>query len=270
MKRLSVILLLLIALFLVACSEKDDNPTDTNIYGYQLNQFVPAAEVRMLVTGANTDTLDYRELFAYEIVSADADAWSPRLSQFAGYDLEWNILKAGFFVPSDNRKTWFPASLNLPNAFKVKNTGTLKLYRKVDIVTNRSSKMAELKSLTPYTLNNWLGTDESAIKVADLLQGIATYDTVRFVAIDGYAKEYTAAQAMDAYYFLGSETTTFPTYNDTMTNSQKKFKKLMRIEVLNASEQTHTFELTSHDNASLSFTVPTSMEGYDSTILTDY
>jgi len=269
MKRILLLLTVLVLLMITACSEKD-NPTDTNIYGYKLDQFILKTAVRDIVDPTAADTTDFRCLFAYEIVTADSDAWSPRLSVNAGYDLNWELFREGFLVPSDNRKTWFPASLSLPSAFKVKNTGTVRLYRKVEVQSGRSEKTVELKSLAIHSVENWTSTMEDAIKLSDLMQGISTADTIRLIAVDGYTMDYTLDQINDGYYLLSSEKTTFPTYNDSMDGSHKKFKKLARMEVLGGDAQVFNFPLAPNTISSLNVTIPESMTGYQSTILTDY
>lgn len=272
MKRAFILIGFVLLLLITACSEKD-NPTDTNIYGYSLDQFITKIAVRNIVDLTAADTTDFRSLFKYEIVSADADHWSPRSSVNTipfGYDLNWSLFKQGFLVPSDNRKTWFPAALGLPNAYKVKNAGTVRLYRKVDVESGRAEKSVELKSLSLYPVQNWLSATEDAIKLSDLMQGIATADTIRLVAVDGYSKDYTLDQINDGYYLLTSEVTTFPTYNSSMTNSLKKFKKLARLEVIGGDAQAFNFTYTDSSTANISFTIPESMTGYQSTVLTDY
>ncbi len=271
MKKLNFALLLIIVMLTFSCSEKDDNdtPTDVNIYGYKLEQFIPQNTVHDLLTTDATDLSDYRSLFAYEIVSADEDEWSPRLSVNAGYDLAWNVFKDGFYVPSDNKKTWF-ADSSMPGAFKVRNTGKFNLYRKVDVVTGRSTKLVELKGLSSYDITNWSSVSEAAIKLSDLLAGIGTYSSVKLVAGDDYSVTYTPEQIQDGYYFLGTEITTFPNFNATMSGSQKKFKRLARIEVTTTEEQVHSFSLAPHDKASISFSVPTDLGGYTSTVMTNY
>jgi len=258
---------MLLALLIFACSEKDNNPTDTNIYGYSLEQFITKLTVRNLVDPTVADTTDFRALFNYEIVGSDG--WSPRQSSNAGYDLGWNIFKIGFLVPSDNRKTWF-SDTSLPSAFKVKNAESVKLYRKVDVETGRAVNSIELKGLQLHSINNWSQTPEDAIKLSDLLQGVDSLTSVRLIAIDGYTMDYTPEQIADGYYLLNSEVTTFPTFNSEMDGSQKKFKKLLRMEVLGSLSQTFSFSLASHDLASLSFTIPQDLTGYEATILTGY
>lgn len=267
MKQLILITGCVALLLLSACSEKD-NPTDTNLYGYKLDQFVSAEVVRNHVDANAEATQDFRSLFAYEIVSSDTGNYSPRASANAGYDLPWSTFKEGFFVPDDLQRTWFP-SFDLPSAFKVRNTGLFRLYRKIDVDSGwRGTKLVELLGLPAYNMNNWSGAPEDAIKLSDLLQGIASYDSVMFIAADQYSKTYLPQHVEDGFYFLDSEITTFPAYNDSLTNSQKKFKKLASVLVYGAtSAQNHTFPLAHNALADLVFTVPASLEGFERTIM---
>ena len=269
MKRTLLLVAMLLLLLITACSEKD-KPTDTNIYGYKLNQFISQTAVRDLVDPTQADSTDFRSLFAYEIVSADEDGWSPRLSVNAGYDLNWEFFKEGFLVPSDNRKTWFPPALGLPGAFKVKNAGTVRLYRKVDVESWRDSKCVELKGLQIHSVENWNGTQEDAIKLSDLLQGVSQADSIAFIAWDGYSKVYNWDQVNDGYYLLNSEETTFPTLNGSLPGSLKKFKKLARVIAYGSNAQSFSFPLAANTAANLSVTIPPNLNGYESTIMTDY
>ncbi len=269
MKRTLLLIAVLALLLLSACSEKD-KPTDTNIYGYKLDQFISKAAVRDLVDASQPDSTDYRNLFSYEIVSGDTDAWSPRLSVNAGYDLNWEFFKQGFLVPSDNRKTWFPPSLNLPSAFKVKNTAIVRLYRKVEVESGRGSTTVELKGLDIHSIQNWNSANEDAIKLSDLLQGVTQADSIGFVAWDGYTKTYNWDQINDGFYLLNSEVTTFPTYNATLPGSLKKFKKLARVIAYGSNVQSFSFDLTPNSATNLSVTVPTDLTGFQATVMTDY
>ncbi|MDP2173257.1 MAG: hypothetical protein Q8J62_05745 [Candidatus Cloacimonadaceae bacterium] len=253
-------------LLLAACSEKD-KPTDTNIYGYKLDQFVRADTVRAHVDANAPAEQDFRSLFAYEIVSS-ADGFSPRASSNAGYDLPWSTFREGFLVPVDSYRTWFP-TFTLPSAFKVNNTGFFRLYRKIDVDNGlHGTKMVELLGLPAYNMDNWEGVPDDAIKLADLLQGIAVYDSVMFVAADAYSKTYQPQHINDGYYFLDSEISTFPNFNAAMPNSLKKFKKLSSIVVYGAtSAQNHAFPLAPQSLADLVFTVPASLEGFERTIM---
>lgn len=272
MKKLLLLLTAILVLFAVfACSEKDDNPVDVNVYGYKLDQFVSQALVADSLDADAPDTLDFRNLFAYEIVSGE-DGFSPRQSSYAGYDLNWDQFKEGYLVPSDNFRTWF-ADPGLPGAFKVRNAGYFRMYRKIDVIApDESSRMVELGGLPVYTILNWDGNNESAIKLSDLLTGIAAYDSVSIVCYDDYGigKYYHLDDINDGYYLLETERTIFPTA--TLPNNQKRLKKASYLRVFGDASVTHTydFELAPQESANMIFTVPASLEDFEDTILPDY
>lgn len=270
MKKFSLLLLVFLTLLMFSCSEKDDNPTNVDFYGYKLDQFISNTILRDLIDPNASDTLNFRELFAYEIEASDG--FSPRNSSYAGYDLTWNFFKEGYIVPADNNRTWFPDELGLPNAFKVKSTTQFNLYRKVEVTSGESSKTIELKGLTIYTIPNWNSANEEAIKLSDLLQGISLSDSsnIRLIAIDDYYKDYTPEQIAEGYYLLDSEVTTFPEINDTLPGALKKFKKLASIEVTNCSSQDHNFANAPHDKKDIAIPVPANFSGYEATPLPDY
>lgn len=266
MQKAALVICAALMLLAFACSENDD-PTDTDILGYSLDQFVSSAAVHDSVDASADAELDFRGLFSYEIVSS-ADGFSPRASVNAGYDLPWDTFQQGYYVPQDNNRTWFPNS-NLPGAFKVNQAGFFRLYRTVKVDNGiRGEKNVELRGLTTHTIPNWNSVDEEAIRIADLLQGIAAYDSVQFTASDGYTRVYVPEHVNDGYYLLSSEVTTFPNYNASMTGGQKKFKKLAAITVYGATGDTgHTFALALQNKADMIFTIPASMTGYTSTVM---
>ena len=260
-----LLVLMAVLLLLSACSEKD-KPTDTTIYGYKLDQFVSADSVTAYVDASAELPNNFRHLFNYEIVGEDG--FSPRASSNAGYDLSFGQFSEGYLVPTDDGKTWFP-TLDLPGAFKVRDTAFFRLYRKVDVDDGlRGSKSIELRGLNVYNMPNWDSEGEDAIKLADLLQGIATYDSVAFVAVDDYTKVYTPELVNDGYYFMRSEVTSFPSFNAQLPGAMKKFKKLARIVVYGASgAQNHDFPLANNTLADMVFQVPADLSGYERVIM---
>lgn len=266
-----LIMLSIIAIFgMVACSEKDDNPTDVGVYGYKLDQFITKSAVAAHIDSTAADSTEFRNLYNYEIVSG-TDGFSPRLSANAGYDLNWSAYKEGFLVATDGNKTWF-ADATLPHAFQVQETGLFRVYRKIDIVTeSKGTKSAELRGLSIYPITNWDGNTEDAIKLSDLLTGIAAYDSVQIICYDGYGtdKYYQSAAINDGYYLLNTERTIFPTAS--LPNNQKKMKKVAYLNVIGAtSAQNNDFELAPNDAADFTFDVPASLTGYIQTELTGY
>ncbi len=271
MKKLLIILSAIILLaVLIGCSEKDDNITDIQTQGYKLDQFINQAIVTDSLDAAAPDTLDFRGLFAYEIVSGE-DGFSPRMSSYAGYDLNWETFKNGYLVPSENNRTWF-ADTSLPGAFRVRNTGYFRMYRKIDVIApDNSTKMIELKGLALYTINNWDGNPEEAIKLSDLVQGIASYDSVCIVCSDdfGLGRYYTQAAIDDGYYLLTTERTIFPTVS--LPSNMQKLKKVSYLKVYGTeAAQSFTFELTPTADADMIFTVPENLTGYSLTTIPGY
>lgn len=271
-KLLTLSITIAILFMLFGCSEKDNE--STKIYGYQLDQFISKSAVFDSTAHSTSmpDSTEFRGLYAYEIVSADSDHWSPRQSSNAGYDLPWSTFKGGYYMASDaDQKSWFP-NTDLPGAFKVKHVGFFRLYRKVDVTApDGTTKMAELKGLPIYQIDNWNTpvTQESAIKLSDLVQGIAAYDSLHFVAVDNYTKTYTPAQINEGYYLLDSDITTFPALNSSMSGGLKKFRNLASIEVFGAStSQTYTFSNAPQETADMIILLPSSMNGYTATDVT--
>jgi hypothetical protein len=272
MKKL-LLLLFAIPMLIVffGCSEKDDNPVDVNVYGYKLDQFIIQSLVADSIDTDAPDTLEFRNLYAYEIVSGE-DGFSPRQSSYAGYDLNWGQFKEGFLVPSDNFRTWF-ADPSLPGAFRVRNTGYFRMYRKIDVIApDESSRMVELRGLPSYTISNWDGNDETAVKLSELLTGLAAYDSVSIICYDDYGvgKYYHQDDINDGYYLLETERTIFPTAS--LPNNQKKMKKVSYLRVHGAANVTHTndSELAPQESADMIFTVPASLDGFEETELPDY
>jgi hypothetical protein len=271
MKKISLLLIAIIILFaLTACSEKDDNPTDVQVQGIRLEHFVSKALVADSVDATVADSTDLRGLFAYEIVSGE-DGFSPRQSSYAGYDINWNTFKQGFLVPDDNNKTWF-SNPNLPGAFKVRQAKYFRLYRKIDVIPSGfPPTLVELKGLQIHTISNWDGNPEPAIKLSDLLQGIASYDSVCIVCYDDYGlgKYYHPDAINDGYYLLETERTIFPTAG--IPNNMKKMKKVDRIMVYGpTSSQVHDFALAPVESADMIFTVPSDLTGFSTEVLPDY
>jgi hypothetical protein len=266
-------LVLLVALAMLlgftACSDDDDNGTQIDILGYSLDQFVTIEDAIQITNPADDEDTDYRSLYAYEIVGSDG--WSPRESVNAGYDLLWDTFKAGYIVPTDNKRTWFSDD-TIPGAFRVKNADKIRLYRQIGVRdTVRISVPQELGALTAYTVTNWSGEEEEAIKLIDLLQGYDGYSTVTLFAVDGYNKTYEAEMIADGYYLLDSERTTFPSFNDSMEGGMKKFKYIATMQVnMAAKNGIGPHGNAASDKADLEITFPEHFNSFHSTVLTDY
>ncbi len=267
MMFLCTVVLLLISI--AACSEKDNKPTDVNIEGYQLSQFISQNTIRDYIDPTAADSIDYRNLFAYEIIASDG--FSPRNSSFAGYDINWDTFKLGYLVPSDNFRTWFE-NPSLPGAFRVRNTTKVNLYRKIDVMSNNTLlSMMELKGLEVHQVANWDSEMEEAIKLSDLLLTYAPYDSCMIVCHDGYGtgKYYQPEAIHDGYYLLDSERTIFPTAS--IPNNMKKMKQVLYIEVFGANGGGETeMVLAPRENADLEIVLPTDLTPFTPTVLSGY
>jgi hypothetical protein len=96
-EKLIYYFVLLLLLAFTACSEKD-NPSEVKIFGYKLDQFINPDTVRIHIDPQADATIDFRSLFAYEIVSS-TDGFSPRQSSYAGYELALGNFFARYYVP---------------------------------------------------------------------------------------------------------------------------------------------------------------------------
>lgn len=268
-KLCSLLFIIILLLSLVACSEKDDNnPTTVHLWAYQLDQFINKDAVTDSLDASAPDSADFRKLYNYEIVSG-ADGFSPRQSQYAGYDLDWNTFRQGFFVPENGNRTWFPTALNLPGAFKVTNAGYFRLYRKIDVYDgSKGKKSVELRGLPIYTIPNWDGIDEEAIKLSDLLTGVTEYTSVRIVCYDNYGidKLYLPVAINDGYYLLNTERTIFPNVNPG--SGMSKMKKVAYIDVIGATTPLNTDNVIAPSTQTdMIFMMPTNLNSYQATDL---
>jgi hypothetical protein len=261
-KYLLVLLVTVVLLGISACSE-DDNSTEPRILGYLLDQFVDIATVQEITDPSEGDLIDFRMLYNYEIVAEDG--YSPRQREdTAGYDLYWDTFKTGYMVPADEYRTRF-LDETTPGAFDVKNAATIRLYRRIVIADSLgNSYYKELGALPVYTIQNWDNEDEAAVKLSDLISGHQNFSTVKLMASDGYSKEYSPEEIADGYYLLESERTTFPTFNDDMQNSQKKFKYVDKIELdINFGAAIPQYENAENSKSDLQIALPELYDGYE-------
>ncbi len=268
MKKLLLILVAISTLMVFfGCSEKDDNnPTAVHVWAYSLDQFISKTAVHDTINASASDTTDYRGLYNYQIVSNE-DGFSPRNSTNAGYDINWDKFKQGYYVPGNGFETWFPNSM-LPNAFKVSSTGLFRLYRKIDVnAGSRGTTSVELHALQIYPIVNSQNVTEDAIKLTDLLTGIAAYDSVRMVCYDGYGEDkyYHTDDINAGYYLLTSEKTIFPNHTFPQTG-YSSLKKVSYIDVYGATTTPAVnFVLADEDKADIIFHIPPVLSDLDAT-----
>ncbi|HCX59630.1 MAG TPA: hypothetical protein DG355_03105, partial [Candidatus Cloacimonas sp.] len=119
-------------------------------------------------------------------------------------------------------------------------------------------------ALPIHSIANWDGANEDAIKLSDLLTDHSGYDNITLMASDGYSKDYNTEQIADGYYLLESERTTFPTFNEEMNNSMKRFKYIDRIVVnMDFGTDIPLYENADAEDADISFTFPELYDGFD-------
>lgn len=263
-----ILLVISILLLTIGCSEKDNNnPTAVHVWAYSLDQFISRTAVYDSINATEADTSDFRILYNYQIVS-NADGFSPRdAHSTAGYDINWSKFKQGFFVPENGNKTWFPNDM-LPGAFKVSDTGLFKLYRKIDVnAGNKGAASIELRKLQTYPIVNSQSVSEDAIKLSDLLNGIAAYDSVQIVCFDGFGSDkiYYPDDINAGYYLLNSEKTTFPNHSFPQTG-MGSLKKVSYITVYGATTAPAAeYILADEDKADMIFTMPAGLNNFETT-----
>jgi hypothetical protein len=261
-KYVFVLFIIALLLGISACSEKD-NGTEPQILGYQLEQFIDADQVQTITDPNEEEATDFRDLYNYEIVASDG--YSPRnREETAGYDLDWDVFKTGYMVPSNQLRTMFLDDTT-PGAFEVKNAASIRLYRRIVVAdTLGNAHYIELGALPIHSIANWDGANEDAIKLSDLLTDHSGYDNITLMASDGYSKDYNTEQIADGYYLLESERTTFPTFNEEMNNSMKRFKYIDRIVVnMDFGTDIPLYENADAEDADISFTFPELYDGFD-------
>jgi len=268
-----LVLFAILMLLFTACSEKDDkNPTDptTPIVGnppamaltadyvfdlpaegteYPDSVIVdieysgaptPGIPLTYFITKAMTDELvgnnkadDTRSLFAYEPVGSDGISSRKNGDD----DIFWSLFKEGYLLPENAHRVFFE---NPPvNAYNVKYLDKIKLYRAVQVIKPNGDKVLfELNALETQQVANHNDAQEAGIELKSFISTFVTETpanyTYEFMASDEFAVSYTWEQIQDGYWLKDSKTTIFPTFNDDMSNSQKKFKKLMQIKLIPA------------------------------------
>lgn len=265
-KYLVMLLSIVLLLGISACSE-DDNPTESQILGYLLDQFIDSDQVQEVTDPTEDDPSDFRNLYNFEIVASDG--YSPRTKvETAGYDLDWNVFKTGYIVPTNQYRTMFFDDIT-PGAFEVKDASSIRLYRRIIIADNsENTHYKELQALTIHEVTNWDDELEAAIKLSDLIGDHQNFTTITLIGYDGYEMQYTPEEIADGYYLLESERTTFPSYNDDWGGAKKKFKYIDRVKLdIDFSESIPQYLNADVEDADISFTFPSQYDGFDGQVV---
>jgi hypothetical protein len=261
-------LFVILMLLFTACSEKDDNNTTTpntpnppqmatnadSIFAMPaqdtvfpdslltdisyigettaslpLTHFITKEMTDALVSNTSDD--ETQKLFAYQLIASDG--FNPR---DRGYnDLTWDVFKTGVLLPNKSFRSYF-ASEDVETAFDVKYLSQIKMFRAVQVIKADGSKVLfEMNALAENQVANYDSLMEAGIKLSSFITDFVTttpadYDYV-FTDNGSYTQQYTWAQIQDGYWLKDSKRTIFPSFPE-MPNLQKKFKKLMQIQLV--------------------------------------
>jgi len=204
------------------------------VTAYSLDQFVDKSVTDDLTNISNAT--ESRALFAYRMIASDDfDPWTAR-----GYDdLLWDVFNQGYLVPSKSFRSFFdPETVNIENAYNVKNLQILALFRTITVVkpTGTEEVIFEIGALpTSQPLTHLTPpSDELAIKLTDLITTYITSTPANYDYIftdpsaDGFPQTYTWAEMQAGYFLLETERTTFPTI-EGMPGSKARYKNIMKI-----------------------------------------
>ncbi len=267
MKKSTILSILISILLIVAfgCSKDSDNPvTDNSLKAYQLNQFFPIENVIPLIANSSIeDSIDYRNLFAFNISAADG--FSPRNRGYK--DLPWNDFQNGYYIPELTQKTYFEDfTAQGIKAYNVKTATNFEAYRAFKLIKpDQSVAICELNGYTPVQIENYDGEPENSIKLTDLIPTteITQIDSVEFIAVDGYHKTYSSAEFNDCYWLLNSQKTMFP--NTDLDGSKKKFKYLEKVVVYGTQTSVEEpFVCNFADTHDTAFEIPENLDNYNS------
>ena len=237
MKKLLTILMVLFAfLFMVGCSENDDNPTgdDTDA---QPPEMAEVADVEFVfptdVTAYNVTQIDFEgtqedaisldqfidldgkeymdeETYLYQIFSTDEDGnFSARNKNYD--DLNWQDFIAGYYLPNvDEGKSYFPAFVeNQINAYNVKYAHYIRLYRKIDVIMDGETTYFEVNSLTNEPISYTHSDELVETDGVTMTQFISEYVTENpenyeyvFMATDDYTVDPYPWSSMQTAYWV--------------------------------------------------------------------
>ena len=256
LKMFIVIAVIIAALFLVACEEKDSKPSNPILPPALSNN--PDRVVSLLPESGVPDsivvTIDYQGnpvnavplpyfimdvensgMYYYEIVAPD---FSPRDSSNGGYDLSYNIFSSGYLLPSIDYRTYFE-NPDLPSAFNVKNASILNLYRTIVIVKPDGEEVPfEINILGVMDIVHHADGPRTAYRLKDLITNYITttpenYEYL-FTGVDGFIsrENFTWADLQIGVFIIETGRTYFGEGYEPWTN----MRNLVRIELINLED----------------------------------
>jgi hypothetical protein len=103
---------------------------------------------------------DTRGLYAYRLVGADG--FNPHDNR--GYDDNvWAHLDLGYYLIDDDRSVFPDENIDLPGAFNIKSLRTIRIFRKIDVVTDTGTAFQEIDDLPVVQVQNLEGEMEDAV-----------------------------------------------------------------------------------------------------------
>ncbi|MCD4693268.1 MAG: hypothetical protein K8R79_10160 [Calditrichales bacterium] len=172
---------------------------------------------------------DARVLYAYQIVSGDDDRFS---ASAKGYPNNiWSEMQLGYIV-TGTRKVVFLDEVDLPNAYNVKNTHYIKIYRKFDIDSLGIVKFSELRDFAVEQVTNYDDQLEDAVPLKSvIMQAVSNPENFSYNlrSLDDYGPDtdMTWTEFQTGYWLLESKRTIFS--DTTLTGGQYKLKVLEKI-----------------------------------------
>lgn len=175
-----------------------------------LSSFVRSAFIQPYID-KDSVAHDTRGLYAYRLVGSDG--FNPHDNR--GYeDNVWAHLNLGYYFVNDDRSVFPDENIDLPGAFNIKSLRTIRVFRKIAIVTDTATIIREVGDLPVIQVQNLEGQPEGAI---GLWQCITTpYITepsacqYRLRTLDNFSPPaLTWDQLQTGYWLLNTQRTIF-------------------------------------------------------------
>jgi hypothetical protein len=171
---------------------------------------------------------DARLLYTYQVIGEDGFSASDK-----GYPNNiWSEIDLGYILTA-SRKVVFPDDkIDLPNAYNVKNTRYIKIYRKFDIDSLGVIKFSELRDFAAEQVTNYDDQLENAVPLKSvIMQAVSNPENFSYNlrSLDDYGPDtdMTWTEFQTGYWLLESKRTIFS--DTTLTGSKYKLKVLEKI-----------------------------------------
>ncbi len=173
---------------------------------------------------------DTRVLYAYLFVGEDG--FSPHDRDYPSNT--WDHLALGYILTATRDIVFPDALIDLPGAYNVRDTGSLHVRRKVDVVTADTTGFREIADLTVVSVQNAQGEFEDAVPLAACVEPFVddpAAHVYHLTAIDGFGTTdaVTWTQLQTGYWLLVSQRTRFT--DPDLGAGQYRLRMLERITV---------------------------------------